>query len=232
MEARIGFAYAHPDDESFLSAALIRGLANKGREPVLLLATRGDAGQNNGDYRDLDRRALGELREREMAEAAGILGLAGVEYLGYPDGKLKGADSEAFASGVAGFINRHRLDTVVTFPEDGGNFHPDHMAISAAVTKAVTGGRCPTVSNLLVVCSETLAANGIPPALIVDTKPLWEVKAAALQAHRSQIEAIRRYFGDLRECPANRRFESFALRWMNGKDWPEAGETEQFDNLL
>ena len=199
---------------------------------MLLLASRGDAGQNNGEYRHLNRRELGELREREMAEAARILGLAGVEYLGYPDGKLKEADAEAFVSGVADFINRHRLDTVVTFPEDGGNFHPDHMAVSAAVTKAVTGGRCASVQQLLVVCSETLTANGVRPVLSMDVKPLWEVKAAALRAHRSQIEAIRRYFGDLRECPENRRFESFALRWMNGKDWPEAGETEQFDNLL
>ena len=33
MEARFGFAYAHPDDESFLSAALIRGLATRDGSP-------------------------------------------------------------------------------------------------------------------------------------------------------------------------------------------------------
>ncbi|EXX87677.1 GlcNAc-PI de-N-acetylase [Paenibacillus darwinianus] len=228
MDARTGFVYAHPDDESFLSAALIRSLADRGREPVLLLATRGDAGQNNGDYRALNRRELGELREREMAEAAKILGLAGVEYLGYPDGKLKEAEREAFVSGVAAFINRHWLDTVFTFPEDGGNFHPDHRAISDAVTTAVTGGRCPSVEKLFVVFSDTLAAGGVRTVLSVDVLPLWEVKRAALQAHSSQIEAIKRYFGDLHECPDNRRYESFALRWMNGQDWPETGDTALF----
>ena len=45
MSQTAAFIYAHPDDETFLSGCLIRQLADQGDNPILLLATRGEAGR-------------------------------------------------------------------------------------------------------------------------------------------------------------------------------------------
>ncbi|TVY07734.1 PIG-L deacetylase family protein [Paenibacillus cremeus] len=219
--ANVSFIYAHPDDETFLSAGFIRQLADAGHPPSMLLSTRGDAGNKNGDYIHWSREQLGELREREMSRAAEILGLAEVEYLGLPDGKTAEADESTFLEGVIRFINHHRPRTLVTFPLDGGNRHPDHMAISRMTTKAVLSGRCPSVEQLYYIMSAALAEEGRKPTFQLDVERQWSMKADALRAHDSQKLAIGRYFGPLDTFPENRRYESFILAWELGEIWPE-----------
>ncbi|RCW47806.1 PIG-L deacetylase family protein [Paenibacillus prosopidis] len=224
MSNRIVFSYAHPDDESFLSACLIRQLAESGDQPALLLATRGDAGGKNGAYAHLSKMDLGHLREKEMGRAAGVLKLDAVEFLGFPDGKLAECDEQAFLQGVVAFLNRRRPSGVFTFPPDGGNFHPDHMAISRITTKAVVGGQCPSVKQLYYTMSEPVMNAGHKPTFSVDTKPMWDVKAEALRAHDSQIIGIERYFGKLHDFPETKRYESFVIAWEQGVFWPEKSE--------
>ncbi|MCI3920890.1 PIG-L family deacetylase [Paenibacillus sp. TRM 82003] len=219
--ANVLFSYAHPDDETFLSAALIRRLADAGDPPALLLATRGDAGNNNGAFAHYSREALGALREAEMRRAADILGVGALHFLGLPDGKLHDADEGAFLQQITNFIRDNRPHTVFTFPPDGGNFHKDHMAISRVTTMAVASGACPSVERLYYVMSDTLASEGRRPTFAIDTEPHWPTKAEALRAHESQILAIERYFGKLDEFPEARRFETFVLAWERGAHWPE-----------
>lgn len=227
----VAFVFAHPDDESFSSACLIRGLRDAGHRPVLLLATKGDAGQKNGYAAHASREELAAIREKEMEKAAGILGLAAVEHLGLPDGKLKEIGQQRLVAGVVGFVARYRPRVIVTFPEDGMNFHPDHVAVSLAVTRAVVDGSCPSVEKLYVVLSDTLRAGGRRPSVVVDAKPGWAVKAEALRAHESQRLAVLRHFGNLDVCPEHRRYESFVLRWERGTDWPDRTETSLLDGL-
>lgn len=222
----IDFIYAHPDDETFLSACLIRQLADSGHPPALLLATRGDAGKKNGAYGHLTNEQLGELREREMSHAAAVIGLSEVVHLGYPDGKLAEVEERAAVERVADFINKRQSKALVTFPEDGGNRHPDHMAISRITTKAVLSGKCPSVKQLYYVMSNALQEEGRKPTFSIDTERQWKMKAEALRSHDSQILAIERYFGKLDVFPENRRYESFILAWEQGVFWPEKTEAE------
>lgn len=231
MSQTAAFIFAHPDDETFLCACLIRQLAESGDRPILLLATRGDAGKKNGDVGHLTNEELGGLREREMELAARLLGIDEVAYLGYPDGKLNQVDGQQLASAVVGYINDRRPQVVVTFPEDGGNFHPDHMAISKAATAAVLSGQCPSVQKLYYVASETLRQDGRKPAVTIDTESRWPVKAEALRAHVSQKYAIERYFGDLAAFPENRRYEAFVLAWERGVAYPSRTESSIFDRI-
>ncbi|MNI13058.1 Mycothiol S-conjugate amidase [compost metagenome] len=232
MTHNVGFIYAHPDDESFLSACLIRQLADQGEQPVLQLATKGDAGSKNGDVGHLTKEELAAVRVLEMEKAAQILGLTVVEHLGFPDGKLNMSDEKLLLEGVIQFINRYKLKVVISFPEDGGNFHPDHVAISRMTTAAVLSGRCPTVQKLYYCATEPLLGKGHQPSITLDTAPQWEMKADALRAHHSQIFAIHRYFGDLISCPENRRYEAFVLGWERGVMWPVKEEQSVVDNLL
>jgi LmbE family N-acetylglucosaminyl deacetylase len=232
LKPTIGFIYAHPDDETFLSACLIRQLADQGMEPLLLLATKGDAGNKNGDLMHLNRAELAEVREEEMKRAAAIMGISAVEYLNYPDGKLSAIDPDQFTQKVISYINKHQLQIIFTFPENGGNGHPDHMTISAITTKAVLSGKCPSVQKLYYIASTAWLESGRLPTYTIDTEPQWEMKAKALRAHQSQILAIERYFGKLEFFPENRRFESFVLFWERGNLWPDKQEQSIFDQML
>jgi N-acetylglucosamine malate deacetylase 2 len=232
MSQTIGFIYAHPDDETFLSACLIRQLADEGNMTVLLLATKGDAGKKNGPVSHLSNEELGAVREKEMWKAADIMGVDKLEQLSYPDGKLQTVDHTELMEKVIHFINKHQSKVIVTFPEDGGNGHLDHMAISNITTKAVLSGRCPSVQKLYYIASNTLSDNGHLPAYFIDTENQWEMKAQALKAHESQILAIERYFGKIAEFPENRRYESFVLGWERGVFWPIKQEHSILDDLI
>lgn len=222
MTQTAAFIYAHPDDETFLSGCLIRQLADQGGSPLLLLATQGDAGKKNGDVQHLTNAELAFLRVKEMERAAAILGISVVEHLGYPDGKLNIVDTEEAVEHIISFVNRHLPESLFTFAEDGGNGHPDHVAISKLATLAVKSGRCTSVQRLYYAASDKLLAQGHKPAITVDTAANWPVKAEALRAHRSQYLAIERYFGNLLTFPEHRRFETFVLAWENGVWFPQA----------
>lgn len=232
MSRTTAFIFAHPDDETFLCASLIKRLAEQGDTPVLLLATRGDAGKKNGDVGHLTNEELGAQREREMDQAANILGLSTVEQLGYPDGKLKEMVEGPFIEQVIEFVQKHQPEVVVTFPQDGGNFHPDHMTISHIATSAVISGRCTSVQKLYYIASNTLKDNGHHPSITLDTEPYWPVKEKALRAHASQIYAIKRYFGDLESFPEERRYESFVLAWERGEWYPSRLEKSIYDGII
>ncbi|MBB3111858.1 LmbE family N-acetylglucosaminyl deacetylase [Paenibacillus phyllosphaerae] len=226
MSYNILFSYAHPDDETFLSACLIHQLAEAGEPAALLLATRGDAGSKNGAFGHLTREQLGELREEEMERAARVLKLGQVTHLGFPDGKLAEVDPGSAVDAIAETVNRLQPSVVFTFPPDGCNYHPDHMAISRLTTEAVVSGRCPSVRQLYYVMSGALHEEGRRPNLVIDTAPLWAMKAEALRCHDSQILAIMRHFGPLETVLDDRRFEAFALAWEQGAMWPEKSEAE------
>ncbi|TXK85456.1 PIG-L deacetylase family protein [Paenibacillus sp. N3.4] len=224
MRHQFGFIYAHPDDETFLSGCIIRRLADLGHSPVLLLATRGDAGRQ-GTQRAVNKDELAALREIEMENAAQILGLTKVEHLGWPDGELGVIDFQALVDGVISFIQKYEIEVLFTFPEDGGNGHPDHVAISKATTAAVLSGKCPSVRKLYYAATGSLRAQGHKPSIELDTESNWSVKAAALRAHATQYVAIEKYFGDLEVFPAERRWEAFVLGWEDGELWPKESST-------
>ncbi|MFD0697038.1 PIG-L deacetylase family protein [Paenibacillus sp. GCM10027628] len=231
MATRFGFIYAHPDDETFLSACLIRQLADQGQSPSLLIATRGEAGRL-GTERAANKEELAALREQEMTEAASILGISVVEFLGWPDGQLGHISFDELVDGVISFIQRHELNVIFSFAEDGGNGHPDHVAISKATTAAVLSGKCPTVKKLYYAASATLRSAGHVPSIRIDTESGWDVKAAALRAHASQHVAIAKYFGDLHTFPEERRYEAFVLGWRDGILWPSENQASIKEGFL
>jgi N-acetylglucosamine malate deacetylase 2 len=212
MTSTIGFIYAHPDDETFGSACYIRELADQGHRPVLLLATKGDAGKT-GFLGPMSKEQLAETRVQEMEKAAAILGIDVVEHLGHPDGKLAEVDVNQLSEQIAEFTNRYRCETIVSFPEDGINGHPDHVAIHQAAIQAVRSGACHTVQRMYCLGPLDQREALEKAAIRVDTVPLWEMKAAALLAHESQRLAVNRVFGSLEKAPEHFRYETFILAW-------------------
>ena len=75
---------AHPDDLEYGGAAAIARWTGQGKRITYCLATSGEAGIDG-----ITPEEAGPLREREQREAAAIVGVESVEFLGHPDGVLE-----------------------------------------------------------------------------------------------------------------------------------------------
>jgi LmbE family N-acetylglucosaminyl deacetylase len=186
--------YAHPDDPEVSCGGLLARWAKAGSEVHAVVATRGDKGSSD---KATDPRALAQRRGEEAVAAAEVLGLAGVELLGYPDGEL--AAVPGLVRELVGVVRRLRPDVVVgvdptaVFFGDAYVNHVDHRAIGWATLDAVA----PAASSPLYFPEEgpahqvaTLLLSGtLEPDVWVDVGPTLETKVQAMFCHRSQLAA-------------------------------------------
>ena len=206
--------WAHPDDEAYLSAALMAWARRNGQRVVVVTATKGEAG--TWDEERWSTPKMGEIREAELMRCLEILGVSEHSWLGIYDGT---ADKVALEEGVAmvrPFIEDVQPKTVITFGPDGMTGHDDHKAVSAWTTEAFR--RAAPTGSTLYYATQTKAfadrwvdylnrfnvfAPGTPPitpddelAIRIDIPPdLLELKVKAVMAHDSQIEGMTSVFG-------------------------------------
>lgn len=128
------FVFAHPDDETFSSGGTIIKLSLEG-DVVLVCATKGEAGEV-GNPPITDKKNLGKVREQELRNAAKILGISRIYFLGLIDGTLDKQSPKKLEKMILPLLQKEKPDMVVTFDETGGSNHPDHKAISSAATQA------------------------------------------------------------------------------------------------
>jgi LmbE family N-acetylglucosaminyl deacetylase len=127
--------FAHPDDEVFCAGGTFARYVAEGAEVMVVSATKGDAGQIR-DARIATRRTLGAVRARELQESCRKLGVQHCQCLDYGDGTLRELDINILIEHITQIIRGFQPDVVITFGEDGAYGHPDHIAISIAVTRA------------------------------------------------------------------------------------------------
>ncbi len=199
--------FAHPDDETYSSAATLARHEATGAPCHLLCATDGDAGRRSS-IPVTSRTELGILRRAELRAAAGILGIQTVHSLGLPDGALPQADADALLAEIVHFIRAHRPAVVITFgPEGGPNAHRDHKVISRLTTAAFFLAAMPTawpeqlsdgalrphkVRRLYYVAWEppqpgAAEPYSVPITALIDGRPWERVKRSAFEAHRTQL---------------------------------------------
>lgn len=127
--------FAHPDDESFACGGVIPKYVENGWQVSLISATKGEAG-SSGSYDVKSPDALGVIRERELLDAAKLLGIFKVEFLGYRDGKLKDVNEGELEDVLNKKILVLSPDVVITFDTTGVSNHPDHIRMCYATTYA------------------------------------------------------------------------------------------------
>jgi LmbE family N-acetylglucosaminyl deacetylase len=187
---------AHPDDIEFTIAGSVARWTREGRRVVFCLVTTGGAGTNehtpSGD-------GLVPIRERELHEAARILGVQQVVLLGYADGVVE--PTLGLRRDLTRVIRRVRPDVVVcsdpTVRWYGDEYlnHPDHRAVASAALDAVfpsseTRGIFPELLTEGLEphkVKEVLISGAEPPDTWVDVGETLAVKCAALKAHVSQV---------------------------------------------
>lgn len=147
-------ALAHPDDETFGTGGLMARAVDEGNRVVIVCATRGEAGEI-ADPSLATPATLGQVRERELRDAARALGVSDVRFLGFRDSGMAGtpenAHPDALINAAADEVVRRlvreirdaRPDVVVTFEPGGIYGHPDHMAISQHATAAADAAADP-----------------------------------------------------------------------------------------
>ncbi|MEW6721464.1 MAG: PIG-L deacetylase family protein [Thermodesulfobacteriota bacterium] len=215
MPRRILFLLAHPDDETFGPGGTIAKYAAQGAEVHLAPATRGEAGML-GDPPVTDREHLGEVRSRELEEAAAVLGAAKVHFLGFLDGQLAGTPRELLVEAAVEAIRRVRPHVVVGFGPEGVSRHADHKTMCEVALTAfdragdpgwypghARTGAAPFAPFKLyqfelpreVLAAWELPLSGVPLEKLttfIDTAGSAETKLRAFRCHRTQHKDVER----------------------------------------
>ena len=141
---RLMAIHAHPDDESSKGAATMAKYAAEGNRVKVVTCTDGRRGDILNPAMDrpgvLDN--LIQVREQEMARAVDALGVEH-EWMGYqdsglpegdplpplPEGSFAVQDPEAVAAKLVASIRAFRPHVIITYDENGGYPHPDHIMV-------------------------------------------------------------------------------------------------------
>ncbi|MFC4224991.1 mycothiol conjugate amidase Mca [Lysinibacter cavernae] len=133
--------HAHPDDESSKGAATYAYYLNRGAEVMIVSCTGGERGDILNDHLDkaaLAKRDLAGLRRLEMAAAREVIGFQH-RWLGYVDSGMAREDGtvppgsfadipvEIEAEHLVRLIREFKPHVMVTYDENGGYPHPDHI---------------------------------------------------------------------------------------------------------
>jgi mycothiol S-conjugate amidase len=139
------FVHAHPDDESSKGAATMARYAKEGQRVSVVTLTDGSAGDilNPAMDRPGVKERMTEIRIEELARALEILGVTdhwAFDYVdsGYHedfdgDGSVLADDAffnvelDAVVERLVRVIRAEQPDVLLTYPEDGGYPHPDHI---------------------------------------------------------------------------------------------------------
>jgi LmbE family N-acetylglucosaminyl deacetylase len=146
--------HAHPDDEAIITGGSLARAARAGHRVVLVYATRGEAGEvEEGVLAPGEE--LAQRRVEEARQAAAVLGVARVEFLGYRDSGMAGApdndadgvfwqaDVEEAAARLAAILHDERAEVLTTYDERGAYGHPDHVQVHRVGVRAAQLGSTP-----------------------------------------------------------------------------------------
>lgn len=142
--------HAHPDDEAIGTGGILRKYSNEGIRTVLVLATKGEAGEIDGRVpTEQEREGIADLRLEEVRCSCGVLGIDQVHFMGYRDSGMAGrpennlpgafatADPEEATRRLVQIIRQERPHVVTTYNEKGTYGHPDHIMVNRITVRAV-----------------------------------------------------------------------------------------------
>ncbi|GLX98867.1 mycothiol conjugate amidase Mca [Herbidospora sp. NEAU-GS84] len=147
---RLMAVHAHPDDESSKGAATMARYAAEGVEVLVVTCTGGERGSILNPKMDRPDilENMGEVRRLEMERAREILGVD-QRFLGFVDSGLPEDESEPLPEGcfalqplevaaapLVAAVREFRPHVILTYDDDGGYPHPDHIKTNRVSVEA------------------------------------------------------------------------------------------------
>lgn len=145
--------HAHPDDEVTSTGGVLAKYAAEGVTTVVVTCTDGRCGDGPGGVKPgrpgHDPEAVAATRRRELEASCAELKVAHLETLGYHDSGMMGWDTnrkpgsfwsapvEEAARRLAALIDKYRPDVLLTYDENGGYGHPDHIQVHRVTLAAI-----------------------------------------------------------------------------------------------
>ncbi|HTT51258.1 MAG TPA: PIG-L family deacetylase [Streptosporangiaceae bacterium] len=223
--------HAHPDDEASSTGGVLAKYSAEGVRTVVVTCTNGEFGDTPGGAKPgadgHDEEHVAQIRLAELRESCKHLGVTDLELLGYHDSGMLEWDyrnrPDAFcnvplatvSARISGLIDRYRPQVVVSYDENGGYQHPDHVHAARGAAAAVAGSGIPAklyltamrISDWAKLWAALRAAGVDVPdgrdvsqetrrqmetaerriTTTVDIRPVLSRKRAALLSHASQI---------------------------------------------
>jgi len=197
--------YAHPDDSDVACGGTLARWAKAGAAVHLIVCTDGGKGTFDPEVTPAD---LAARRAAELEASSALIGLQSVTNLGYPDGGL--ADSDELRGTLVEWVRRLRPDvvcghdpTALFFGQEYFN-HRDHRLAGTTLLDAVSPAAAlphyfPEAGPPHQVAAVLLSGT-LEPDVWVDVTETIDLKAAAVECHRTQFadpggwagEAVRR----------------------------------------
>ncbi|MCI4671224.1 MAG: bacillithiol biosynthesis deacetylase BshB1 [Bacteroidia bacterium] len=173
----------HPDDVELGCGGTIAKMVAEGKKLGVIDLTRGELGS----------RGSAEIRDREAADAAEILGLSIRENLSFRDGFFTHDDEHKLA--IIRKIRKYKPEILIAgAPEDR---HPDHGRATKLIRDAAF------LSGLLKIQTEEdgmiqehwrpkrifhfIQDYNLTPSFVVDISEYWDQKKASILAYSSQF---------------------------------------------
>jgi LmbE family N-acetylglucosaminyl deacetylase len=203
---------AHPDDAEFWAGGTIAAWTDAGIAVTYCVLTNGE---NGGYDPTVPREGIPAIRRAEQEAAAAVLNVANVRFLGLNESMIDPADPVLHEELVR-VIRQVRPHRMLTWsPErDWARFrscHPDHLATGEAALRALY----PDAGNRFALrhlhqtegldgwtVSQAWLFNSPRAGHWTDITDVFEEKAAAVAAHRSQVGNRADLAGDLRKRAA------------------------------
>jgi LmbE family N-acetylglucosaminyl deacetylase len=193
---RVAVIFAHPDDAEFGSAGTSAKLVAEGKQVFYVVVTDGSKGSSDPD---ISTQELVAARQKEQCDAADVIGVSDVAFLGFEDGMLE--PTIPVKRAVVAAIRRFKPDVVIC-PSPERNLelnvrvqHPDHLAVGEAALAAVypLARDRMTFPDLLDeglephAVAEVWVTGTTSPDFFVDITEHLDTKIRALKAHVSQV---------------------------------------------
>ncbi|HEY7038767.1 MAG TPA: PIG-L deacetylase family protein [Methylomirabilota bacterium] len=186
---------AHPDDSEFGAGGTVAKLVQEGKRVSYCIVTNGNKG--SGD-RSMTPERLAEIRAEEQRNAARVLGVETVDFLGFPDCEVE--DTRESRMAVTAAIRRHRPDRLIIQnphrTKNLGASHRDHRTVAGIALDCVY-----PLARDHMAFPELLTQGLEPhkvrevymmwwdhPEMVVDISDTIDLKIKALACHASQFK--------------------------------------------
>jgi LmbE family N-acetylglucosaminyl deacetylase len=191
---RVMVITAHPDDSEFGAGGTVARFVKQGCEVAYCIVTNGNKGSSD---RTMTPERLAIIRADEQRNAARVLGVERVSFLGYPDGEVE--DTRDLRRDVAREIRRFRPDLVICQNPNRtynlGASHRDHRTVGGVVLDCVY----PLARDHLAFpellpefephkVREVYVMQWNEPHVVSDISDVMDLKLKALACHASQFK--------------------------------------------